>query len=70
MVIMEENRKGYEVLDLGFDALTLSNLRNAQTAVNGGYVGMMIKTKLRKYFPRIAPLDKYQYHRSDTVCIS
>ena len=38
-----------KVLDLGFDALTLGNQWNAQTAVNGGYVGMMLKHKLRKY---------------------
>ena len=52
-----------KVLDLGFDALTLSNLWNAQTAVNGGYLPQMIKTKLRKYFPRIAPLDTYPYKK-------
>ena len=52
-----------KVLDLGFDALTLGNQWNAQTAVNGGYVGMMLKHKLRKYFPRITPLDKYPYEK-------
>lgn len=52
-----------KILDLGFDALTLGNQWNAQTTVNHGYVIQMIKTKLRKYFPRIAPLDKYPYKK-------
>lgn len=56
----ENNKK---ILDLGFDALTIGNQWNAQTAVNGGYIPMMIKHKLRKYFPRIAPLDKYPYKK-------
>lgn len=50
-------------LDLGFDALIIGNQWNAQTKVNHGYVGMMIKTKLRKYFPKIAPLDIYPYKK-------
>lgn len=51
------------VLDTGFDALTLSNLWNAQTAVNGGYFLQMLKTKIRKYFPKLAPLDFYPYKK-------
>lgn len=57
----ESNYK--KILNLGFDALTLSNLWNAQTAVNGGYLNQMLKTKLRKYLPRIAPLDTYSYKK-------
>lgn len=52
-----------KVLDLGFDALTIGNQWNAQTKVNKGYLAMMIKTKLRKYFPQIAPLDTYPYKK-------
>ena len=51
----------HKVLDAGFDALTTGNLWNAQTAVNHGYAWHMFKTKLRKYYPRLAPLDKYPY---------
>lgn len=53
----------HKVIDAGFDAITTGNLWNAQTAVNGGYIKMMFKHKLRKYFPRIAPLDKYPYKK-------
>ena len=52
-----------KTLDLGFDALIIGNQWNAQTKVNHGYVGMMLKTKLRKYFPQIAPLDTYPYKK-------
>lgn len=52
-----------KILDLGFDALTIGNQWNAETAVNHGYILQMFKTKLRKYFPRIAPLDKYPYKK-------
>ena len=57
----EENYQ--KILDLGFDALTLSNMWNAQTAVNGGYIFHMLKHKLRKTFPKIAPLDTYPYRK-------
>ena len=52
-----------KTLDLGFDALIIGNQWNAQTKVNHGYIGMMLKTKLRKYFPQIAPLDTYPYKK-------
>ena len=52
-----------KTLDLGFDALIIGNQWNAQTKVNHGYIGMMLKTKFRKYFPQIAPLDIYPYRK-------
>lgn len=52
-----------KIFGSGFDALAIGNQWNAQTKVNHGYVSMMIKTKLRKYFPRIAPLDTYPYKK-------
>lgn len=52
-----------KILNLGFDALTIGNQWNAETAVNHGYILQMFKTKLRKYFPRIAPLDTYPYKK-------
>lgn len=53
----------HKILDMGFDAMTIGGLWQAQTAVNHGYVWHMFKHKMRKYFPRIAPLDKYPYKK-------
>lgn len=52
-----------KVMDLGFDAVTLGNQWNAQSAVNGGYFWHMLRHKMRKHFPRLAPLDKYPYKK-------
>lgn len=51
------------ILDTGFDALTPGNQWNAQTAVRGGYTGMMIRSKLSRMFPKLMPLDKYPYKK-------
>lgn len=50
-----------KTLDLGFDALTLSNIWNAQVAVNHGKILHLIRSVIRDRFPRWAPLDKYPY---------
>ncbi|MCL1612469.1 glycoside hydrolase family 99-like domain-containing protein [Phocaeicola plebeius] len=49
-----------KVLDMGFDAIAPSNLWYAESKVKGKYI-KLIEHKLRKYVPRIAPLDKYKY---------
>lgn len=51
------------VLDAGFDAISIGNMWNAQTAVNHGYFLQMLRTKIRKYFPKISPLDRYPYKK-------
>lgn len=56
-------KQNQQVLDMGFDAITTGNLWTAQTAVNHGYIWHMFKHKLRKYLPRLAPLDKYPYKK-------
>lgn len=62
------NTSGWEssyqqVMDYGFDALTIGNGWMAQTAVNHGYFYNMFLTKLRKYFPRFAPINKLSYEK-------
>ena len=49
-----------KIFDLGFDAIAPSNLWYAESKVKGKYI-KLIEHKLRKYFPKIAPLDKYKY---------
>ena len=49
------------ILDAGYDALTFENYWNAQYKIRGSYVKTMFLHKLRTYFPRLAPLDKYKY---------
>ncbi len=49
-----------QVLDLGFDAIAPSNLWYAESKAKGKYV-KLLEHKLRKYFPKLAPLDKYKY---------
>lgn len=60
--------KGWEkdlpkYFETGVDAITTGNLWTAQTKVNHGYFYQMFREKLRKYFPRIAPLDIYPYEK-------
>lgn len=55
----EENYQ--KVLDLGFDALTTSNLWNAQVAVNHGKYFQVLRNTFRNKFPKFAPLDIYPY---------
>lgn len=52
-----------KVLNMGFDALTLENFWLAQSKVRGGYIPQMLLHKFRKYFPNLAPLDKYSYKK-------
>ncbi len=56
-------RRYNEILSKGFDAIISGNQWNAQTAVNGGYLPQMIKGVLRRYFPKLMPLDKYPYKK-------
>lgn len=54
--------KNYQsTLDLGFDAISVNNMWNAQVAVNNGKYFQLLRNNIRKYFPRLAPLDKYNY---------
>lgn len=50
-----------KILNLGFDALTISNQWNAQTQCNHGYLINILRNILRKYFPKYTPLDIYNY---------
>lgn len=50
----------HKVLDMGFDAIAPSNLWLAESKVKGKFL-KMFEHKLRHYFPKIAPLDKYKY---------
>ncbi|MFT0240415.1 glycoside hydrolase family 99-like domain-containing protein [Bacteroides thetaiotaomicron] len=52
--------KYQKTLDLGLDAIAPSNLWYAESKVKGKYI-KLVEHKLRKYFPSIAPLDKYKY---------
>lgn len=51
-----------KVLDMKFDAIAPSNLWYAESKVKGKYL-KLLEHKLRKYFPGIAPLDKYKYSK-------
>ena len=50
------------ILDLGFDAIAPSNLWYAESKAKGKMI-KLIEHKLRKYFPSLAPLDKYEYSK-------
>ena len=52
--------KHQKILEMGFDAIAPSNLWYAESKAKGKII-KMIEHKLRIYFPKIAPLDKYKY---------
>ena len=46
---------------LGAEAIATSHTWQAETAASGGYIPKMLQTKLNKYFPRLAPMNKHSY---------
>ena len=50
-------------LNIGLDAITFENFYEAQKKSIGGYVPFIIRHKLIKYLPQIAPLHKYKYKK-------
>ena len=52
--------KYQQTLDMGFDAIAPANLWLAESKAKG-YFFKMLEHKIRNYFPKISPLDKYKY---------
>lgn len=51
------------IFEMGCDAVTFENIWRAQKLARGGYLPFIIRRKLAVFFPKIAPLDKFDYKK-------
>ncbi|MBR1520095.1 MAG: glycoside hydrolase family 99-like domain-containing protein [Bacteroidaceae bacterium] len=52
-----------KILESGCDAITFENIFRAQELSRGGYLPFIIRRKLAVYFPKLAPLDIFDYEK-------